>query len=217
MGPGTAACCRQTVVRACTNWRVRRAARCSWCLLTAFDVLLGRHAGSEDVLVGTPLAGRPHSELEGLLGFFVNTLVLRTRLHGDPRFSELLARVRRVTLDAYEHADVPFEKLVEALAPQRSLSHSPIVQVLLTLHNQPRVPLALPGLEAEPVAVLGEAAKFDLSVHIAEEAADSRSPLPGAASCFRRRGSSRWPLIFWRCLKASLPRRTHRSANCCPA
>jgi non-ribosomal peptide synthetase component F len=138
-------------------------------LLAAFDVLLGRHAGSEDVLVGTPLAGRPHTELEGLIGFFVNTLVLRTDLRGDPAFGELLARVRGITLDAYAHADVPFEKLVEALAPQRSLRHSPIVQVLLTLHNQPRVPLALPGLEAEPVLIAGEAAKFDLSVHMAEE------------------------------------------------
>ena len=138
-------------------------------LLAAFDVLLGRHAGSEDVLVGTPLAGRPHTELEGLIGFFVNTLVLRTDLRGDPAFTELLTRVRGVTLDAYAHADLPFEKLVEALAPQRSLRHSPIVQVLFTLHNQPRTPLALPGLEAEPVLIAGEAAKFDLSVHAAEE------------------------------------------------
>jgi amino acid adenylation domain-containing protein len=139
-------------------------------LLAALDVLLGRHAGSEDVLVGTPLAGRPHTELEGLIGFFLNTLVLRTELRGDPAFSELLLRVRRLTLDAYAHADVPFEKLVEALAPERSLRHSPIVQVLFTLHNQPRAPLALAGLEAEPVLVGGEAAKFDLSVHVAEEA-----------------------------------------------
>jgi amino acid adenylation domain-containing protein len=139
-------------------------------LLAAFDVLLGRHAGSEDVLVGTPLAGRPHTQLEGLIGFFLNTLVLRTDLRGDPAFSELLLRVRRVTLDAWAHADVPFEKLVEALAPQRSLRHSPIVQVLFTLHNQPRVPLALPGLEAEPVLLAAEEPKFELSVHMAEEA-----------------------------------------------
>lgn len=139
-------------------------------LLAAFDVLLGRHAGSEDVLVGTPLAGRPHTELEGLIGFFLNTLVLRTDLSGDPAFSELLVRVRRVTLDAYAHADVPFEKLVEVLAPQRSLNHGPIVQVLFTLHNQPRVPLVLSGLESEPVPVSVEAAKFDLGVHVAEEA-----------------------------------------------
>ncbi|MCB1596929.1 MAG: hypothetical protein KDI87_04390, partial [Gammaproteobacteria bacterium] len=79
-------------------------------------------------------------------------------------------RVRRVALDAYAHADVPFEKLVEVLAPQRSLSHSPIVQVLFTLHNQPRVPLVLSGLESEPVPISVEAAKFDLSVHVAEDA-----------------------------------------------
>jgi amino acid adenylation domain-containing protein len=152
--------------------RLSRARGCTlfMVLLSAFDVLLGRHAGSEDVLVGTPLAGRPHTELEGLVGFFLNTLVLRTDLRGDPAFSELLLRVRRLTLDAWAHADVPFEKLVEALAPQRSLHHSPIVQVLFTLHNQPRVPLAFPGLEAEPVLVNADAAKFELSVHVAEEA-----------------------------------------------
>lgn len=96
--------------------------------------------------------------------------MLRTDLSGDPAFSELLVRVRRVTLDAYAHADVPFEKLVEVLAPQRSLNHGPIVQVLFTLHNQPRVPLVLSGLESEPVPVSVEAAKFDLGVHVAEEA-----------------------------------------------
>ncbi|MCL4791719.1 MAG: amino acid adenylation domain-containing protein, partial [Gammaproteobacteria bacterium] len=153
-------------------------------LLAALDVLLGRHAGREDVLVGTPLAGRPHTALEGLVGFFLNTLVLRTDLRGDPAFSELLARVRRVTLDAYAHADVPFEKLVEALAPQRSLRHSPIVQVLLTLHNQPRALLALPGLEAEPVPVGSEAPKFELSVHVAEEAGSLEIAFAGRSELF---------------------------------
>ena len=153
-------------------------------LLAAFDVLLARHAGSEDVLVGTPLAGRPHTQLEGLIGFFLNTLVLRTDLRGDPSFSELLLRVRRVTLDAWAHADVPFEKLVEALAPQRSLRHSPIVQVLFTLHNQPRVPLALPGLAAEPVLVAADEAKFELSVHMAEEAGGLTIAFAGRSGLF---------------------------------
>jgi amino acid adenylation domain-containing protein len=153
-------------------------------LLAAFDVLLGRHAGSEDVLVGTPLAGRPHTQLEGLVGFFLNTLVLRTDLRGDPSFSELLLRVRRVTLDAWAHADVPFEKLVEVLAPQRSLRHSPIVQVLFTLHNQPRVPLALPGLAAEPVLVAADEPKFELSVHMAEEAEGLAIAFAGRSGLF---------------------------------
>lgn len=156
-------------------------------LLAAFDVLLGRHAGSEDVLVGTPLAGRPHTELEGLVGFFLNTLVLRTDLRGDPTFGELLLRVRRLTLDAWAHADVPFEKLVEALAPQRSLRHSPIVQVLFTLHNQPRVPLVLPGLEAEPVLVNANTAKFELSVHVAEEADGIEIAFAGRGELFSAR------------------------------
>jgi amino acid adenylation domain-containing protein len=179
LSPASSAGLRQLArARGCTLFMV---------LLAAFDVLLGRHAGSEDVLVGTPLAGRPHTALEGLVGFFLNTLVLRTDLRGDPSFSELLLRVRRLTLDAWAHADVPFEKLVETLAPQRSLRHSPIVQVLFTLHNQPRVPLALLGLEAEPVQVTADAAKFELSVHVAEEADGIEIAFAGRGELFSER------------------------------
>ena len=99
-------------------------------LLAIFKVLLARWSGSEDVVVGTPIAGRGRTELEGLVGFFVNTLALRTRLDGNPPFSELLARVRQTALDAYAHPDLPFERLVEALRPERDLRHHPLVQVL---------------------------------------------------------------------------------------
>jgi amino acid adenylation domain-containing protein len=140
-------------------------------LLAGFDLLLGRYAGSEDIVVGTPVAGRPRTELEGLIGFFVNTLVLRTGLHGNPRFRELLQRVRQSTLDAWAHADVPFEQLVEQLRPPRSTGRSPLFQVLFNLHNEPAGRLELSGLEVTPLAVDRGTAKFDLSVSLTEGSA----------------------------------------------
>ncbi|MEQ1802969.1 MAG: amino acid adenylation domain-containing protein, partial [Gammaproteobacteria bacterium] len=137
-------------------------------LLAAFDVLLARQSGTEDVLVGTPIAGRPQADLEGLIGFFVNTLVLRTDLRGNPTVRELLARVRGMTLAAYEYAEVPFELLVETLQPPRSTSRTPLFQVLFNLHSEPGAPLELAGLEVRPVAIPRETAKFDLSVSLAE-------------------------------------------------
>ena len=140
-------------------------------LLAAFDVLLARYAGTEDVVVGTPVAGRPRTELEGLIGFFVNTLVLRTELRGNPRFRELLQRVKHSTLDAWMHADVPFEQLVEVLKPPRSTGRSPLFQVLFNLHNEPAGRLELSGVEATPLAIDRGTAKFDLSVSLGETAA----------------------------------------------
>ena len=139
-------------------------------MLAAFDVLLARCTGTEDIVIGTPVAGRPDSDLEGLVGFFVNTLVLRTKLHGNPTVRELLGRVREMTLAAYEHAEVPFEMLVEALQPPRSTSRTPLFQVLFNLHSEPGAPLLLEGLAVQPVAVPRHTAKFDLSVSLAETA-----------------------------------------------
>ena len=140
-------------------------------MLAAFDVLLARYTGAEDIVVGTPVAGRPESDHEGLVGFFVNTLVLRTDLGGNPTVRELLARVRGMTLDAYEHAEVPFELLVETLQPPRNTSRTPLFQVLFNLHSEPGVPLELAGLAVQPVAIPRHSAKFDLSVSLAETAA----------------------------------------------
>ncbi|MQP66430.1 amino acid adenylation domain-containing protein [Niveispirillum sp. SYP-B3756] len=139
-------------------------------LLAVFMVLLHRQSRQEDVLVGTPVANRPASELEGLLGFFTNTLVLRGRLEGNPRFSDFLAQMRRTALDAYANADVPFEKLVDALDPPRSLAHSPLFQAMFNLQNTPRAPLALPGLDLVPVEIDTRTAKFDLLLTLIEAA-----------------------------------------------
>jgi amino acid adenylation domain-containing protein len=146
-------------------------------LLAAFQALLARRAGLDDVLVGTPVAGRSHRALEDLIGFFVNTLVIRTRLDGGPTFAGLLGRVREASLRAFEHADVPFEKLVEVLKPRRSLAHSPLCQVLFALHNQPQQPLALTGLRVRAEAVATDTVKFDLNLHVAEEAGTLRVAL----------------------------------------
>jgi amino acid adenylation domain-containing protein len=137
-------------------------------LLAAFQVLLRRYSGQEDIVVGSPIAGRRRYELEGLIGFFVNTLALRTDLSGDPSFRELLKRVKEVALGAYAHQDLPFEKLVEVLQPVRDLSRSPLVQVCFALQNMPGETLQLPGLELQWVGVEGLSSKFDLSVFMFE-------------------------------------------------
>ncbi|HLL47748.1 MAG TPA: amino acid adenylation domain-containing protein, partial [Longimicrobiaceae bacterium] len=138
-------------------------------LLAASQVLLARYAGSEDVVVGSPIAGRTRGETEGLIGFFVNTLVLRTDLSGDPGFSETLGRVREATLGAYEHQELPFEKLVAELAPERSLGHTPLFQVMFSLVKQAGAATdLLAGLHAEPVAAEIPTVKFDLNLAFVE-------------------------------------------------
>ncbi|HEX2094370.1 MAG TPA: amino acid adenylation domain-containing protein, partial [Longimicrobiaceae bacterium] len=138
-------------------------------LLAGWQLLLGRYAGVEDVSVGTPIAGRTRLETEGLIGFFVNTLVLRSDLSGDPSFGGLLARVREATLGAYAHQDLPFEKLVEELAPERSLAHAPLFQVLFSLQGATEEDtLRLGALHSEPLAVAAPPAKFDLDLALTD-------------------------------------------------
>jgi amino acid adenylation domain-containing protein len=134
-------------------------------LLAAFQTLLHRYTRQDDLVVGSPMAGRIRPELEGLIGLFVNTLPLRADLSGDPTFRGLLGRVREVTLGAYAHQGLPFEKLVEELQPARSLSRSPLYQVLFTFHDFPS-PLELPGLALSPFDVHTGTAKFDVSLEL---------------------------------------------------
>ena len=137
-------------------------------LLAAFDVLLAFHAGQDDILVGSPVAGRGHRELEPLVGFFVNTVVLRTDLSGDPTFGELLDRVRRVTLEAYSHQDLPFERLVSALRLERDLHRTPLFRVWFVLQNTPAAPLRLPGLRSGPLPSGAVAARHDLKLDLTQ-------------------------------------------------
>ena len=137
-------------------------------LLAAFTVLLARYTGQDDIVVGSPIAGRTRAELEGLIGFFVNTLALRTDLSGEPSFRELLSRVREAALGGYAHQDLPFEKLVAELAPERTAAHNPLFQVMFVLHNAAPRPVTLPGLATEPIHIPNQTAKFDLKLHMTE-------------------------------------------------
>ncbi|HEU0077914.1 MAG TPA: amino acid adenylation domain-containing protein, partial [Longimicrobiaceae bacterium] len=153
-------------------------------LLAAWQLLLAKYAGEEDVTVGTPIAGRTHEATEDVVGMFVNTLALRTDLSSDPSFRELLGRVRRGTLDAYAHQDLPFEKLVEELAPERSLGHHPVFQVFFALQNAPVGGLELPGLSAEPLDAGAGITKFDLSLGMGEAGEGLGGALGYAADLF---------------------------------
>ena len=137
-------------------------------LLAGFEALLHRYTGRDDLWIGTPVANRSRLETEDLLGFFINTLVLRTDLAGDPAFRTLLARVREVTLAAYDHQDLPFDRLVEELRPERSLGYQPLFQVLFALQNTPRAVVDPSGLELEPLPVHNGTSRFDLVVSLEE-------------------------------------------------
>lgn len=133
-------------------------------LLAALTTLFYRCSGQEDIAIGTPIANRNRAELEQLVGFFVNTLVLRIDLSGRPTFRELLRRVTTVALEAYEHQDLPFEKLVEVLQPERSLSHSPLFRVMFVLQNAPFPMLEMAGVIGTPATPPHDTAMFDLMV-----------------------------------------------------
>jgi len=137
-------------------------------LLAAFKALLMRYSGQSDIVVGVPIANRQPEDLERLIGFFVNTLVMRTDLSGDPSFEELIGRVRSTALNGFEHQQLPFERLVEQLSPERRWHRSPLFQVMFILQNAPDTAFELPGLEVEGLPLVGASAKFDLTLSLQE-------------------------------------------------
>ncbi|HKQ06310.1 MAG TPA: amino acid adenylation domain-containing protein, partial [Blastocatellia bacterium] len=138
-------------------------------LLAAFKVVLNRYSGQTDIAVGTPIAGRNRKETEGLIGFFVNTLVLRTDLSGEPTYRDLLTKIRERALDAQAHQELPFEKLVEAMEPARSLSSTPIFQVMFALQNAPGQEVKLKELRLAPASVETGTAKLDIALSLSEK------------------------------------------------
>ncbi len=171
-------------------------------LLAAFVTLLSRYSDQEDIVVGSPIANRNRREIESLIGFFVNTLVLRTNLKGNPSFLELLQRVRQVALDAYAHQNLPFEQLVDALQPERNLSHSPLFQVMFVLQNAPMGKLELPGLTLTPMAMEIVTAKFDLTLSMTETDQGLRGTLEYNSDLFDRTTMTKMAKHFQTLLEA---------------
>ncbi len=173
-------------------------------LLAGFQTLLHRYSGQDEISVGTPVANRTKKETEPLIGLFVNTLVLRTDLSGNPSFSELLMRVKETTLDAYAHQDVPLEKLVEMLQPQRDMSHTPLFQVLLALQNTPVPSIELPNLTLEPILFDRGVAQFDLSLNVAEVNGELSGAVEFNTRLFHHQTIQRMMTHFQRLLTAAV-------------
>ena len=162
-------------------------------LQAAWAVLLGRLSGQDDIVIGTPVANRRRSELEGLIGFFVNTLALRTRIDPKQTVGELLGQVREETLEAFNHQDTPFEQVVEVVQPERSLSHGPLFQVMLVLQNAPQMAFELSGLKLSMQEQERHAAQFDLSLSLQEgEDGGLSGALEYSAELFERETVQRW-------------------------
>jgi len=153
-------------------------------LLAAFQTLLYRYTEQENIAVGTPIANRNRTELEGLIGFFVNTLVLRVDLSGNPTFHELLSRAKQVTVEAWAHQDLPFEKLVEALHPDRDLSRNPLFQISFSLQNTPAATLELPELTLSEIEFDAGTAKLDLEFNLWEDLAGIKGQLTYSTDLF---------------------------------
>lgn len=154
-------------------------------LLAAFQTLLFRYTGQEDILVGAPISNRHRSELEGLIGFLLNTLVLRTNLSGNPTFRQLLGRVREVALSGYTHQDLPFEMLVDALQIKRDLKQNPLIPVMFHLQNTPMPKLSVPGLTMNRLGIDNGTSKFDLYLELRETAAGISGNLEYSTDLFK--------------------------------
>ena len=156
-------------------------------LLAGFQVLLARYSGQEDIAVGTPIAGRNREETESLVGLFLNTLVMRVNVANNPSVPELLARVREAALGAYAHQDLPFDKLVEEIRPERNLSHQPLFQVWFVMHNIPVQRMDLPGLRVEMFPIEDSFTKFDLMLAFSEGQKELTGTLRYNTDLFDRR------------------------------
>ncbi len=152
-------------------------------LLAAFQILLYRYTGQEDIIVGSPIAGRTR-DTKGLIGCFINTVLLRGDLSGDPTFAEFLARIRDMAVRAYQHQDVPFEKIVEELHPQRDRSRNPLFQVMLVFQNLPTDGMKLTGLDVEQFDLHNGTAKFDLKLDVFEDRNGLRAILEYSTDLF---------------------------------
>ncbi len=162
-------------------------------LLAAWSILLSRLSNQTEVVVGTPVANRPRLETEALIGFFVNTLALRVDVQSHSRVEQLLARIKDITLDAYNHQDLPFEQVVEALQPERSLAHSPLFQAMLVLGNTPRdQTLALPGLELSALPQTSGTTQFDLSLLLNDDGESIKGQFEYATDLFDESTIARW-------------------------
>ena len=184
-------------------------------VLAAFQTLLHLYSGKDDIAVGTPIAGRNRIETENLIGLFINTLVLRADLSADPAFAVLLRRVREITLSAYANQDVPFEKIVEEVRPERSLSHAPLFQVMFALHNVPASSLEIPGLTLAPVRRNPDTTKFDLSLYMEEREEQLFSSLQYSTDLFEPQTIERMAKQFQTLLK-SIVEDPQRSLSCLP-
>ncbi len=157
---------------------------------TVFTALLHRHTGQDDIVIGSAVANRNHHELENLIGFFVDSLVMRTDHGGNPTFAELLARTRHTALHAYDHQDVPFERVVDDLQPDRDLSRNPLFQVVFVMENDSIAPVRIDadptGLEIRPIVPESVTARFDLALHVHESAEELSGRIVYDARLFRR-------------------------------
>ncbi|WP_434533462.1 amino acid adenylation domain-containing protein [Bacillus velezensis] len=165
-------------------------------LLAAYNTLLARLSGQEDIIVGSPIAGRPHKDLEPILGMFVNTLAIRTEPKGDKRFTDYLAEVRQAALEAYEHQDYPFEELVERLGVQRDTSRNPLFDAMLVVQNIEHEELLLDGLHIQPADVSRPVSKFDVTLQASEGGGQIHFLFEYAASLFRKETMQRWASHF---------------------
>lgn len=155
-------------------------------MLAAFQALLYFYTRQDDISVGTPIAGRNRGEVENLIGCFLNTLVLRTTLSGDPDFGEMLRRVREVTLDAYTHQDLPFERLVQEIQPKRDLNRTPLFQALMVFHNNLKMTVELPELTLTSMGIAKQWSDFDLTLWVTESTDDLHVTLEYSTDLFDR-------------------------------